>query len=332
MPDQIPSRERNSSLREGVGATSTLPDRENEGSEEPGTAAHDGIADRARELFAAGTIEARSIGERHVSVAVPFRAAERNRSVAAGVLAGGIAYRIFLWLLPFGLIVGGVLGLLDADRTQRALSTGGLPEAVVNAIVAAAQAADTNSWWLLATGVPLLLWEGYTGAKALQLVHSLVWNDPPHRTNAVSSSLVFTGAMCAFTAAVSLTWWFRHATELRQLLVVAVTIGALAGGWLLVSLHLPHGTATWKALLPGAFLVAIGFEVTHGLVVYLLGPKLEKATTLYGGLGVVATLLFFMYVVGRIVVTAPILNSSLHEELKGRKHREEVRIQQNTCK
>ena len=204
------------------------------------------------------------------------------------------------------------------------MSTGGLPEAVVNAIAAAAQAADSNSWWLLATGVPLLLWEGYTGAKALQLVHSLVWNDPPRHTSAVSSSLIFSGAMCAFTTAVTLTWWFRHATELRQLLVVAVTIGALAGGWLLVSLHLPHGTATWKALLPGAFLVAIGFEVTHGLVVYLLGPKLEKATSLYGGLGVVATLLFFMYVVGRIVVTAPILNSSLHEELKGRRHRREV--------
>jgi len=29
-------------------------------------------------------------------------------------------------------------------------------------------------------------------------------------------------------------------------------------------------------------------------------------------------MLFFMWVVGRIVVTAPILNSSLHDELRGR--------------
>jgi hypothetical protein len=28
-----------------------------------------------------------------------------------------------------------------------------------------------------------------------------------------------------------------------------------------------------------------------------------------------ATLLFFMYVLGRIIVTAPILNKSLHEEV-----------------
>jgi uncharacterized BrkB/YihY/UPF0761 family membrane protein len=79
-----------------------------------------------------------------------------------------------------------------------------------------------------------------------------------------------------------------------------------------------HGSARWPALLPGAILVAIGFQVTHGLVVYLLGPKLETSMSLFGALGVVATILFFMWVVGRIVVTAPILNSALHDELAGR--------------
>ena len=76
----------------------------------------------------------------------------------------------------------------------------------------------------------------------------------------------------------------------------------LAGMWLAISLKLPHGTASWKTLLPGAFLVAIGFQTVHAMVVYLLGPKLEHATSLYGGLGIAATLLFFMWVVGRIVV------------------------------
>jgi uncharacterized BrkB/YihY/UPF0761 family membrane protein len=74
--------------------------------------------------------------------------------------------------------------------------------------------------------------------------------------------------------------------------------------------------------LPGAFLVAVGFQVVHGLILYLLEPKLEKSTSLYGALGVTATVLFFMWVLGWIVVTAPILNNSLHEELQGR-HRPE---------
>jgi uncharacterized BrkB/YihY/UPF0761 family membrane protein len=281
-------------------------------SEEPG------FVDRTRSFAATATAKARSAGERHVSVAVSFRAFERNRALAASVLAGGIAYRLFLWLLPFGLIVGGVLGLGDEAGTEEAAATSGMPQAVVDAIGDIARAADANSWWLLLTGVPLLLWEGYTGAKALQLIHALVWNDPPTRTSPLKSSLVFSAAMCVFVTVISLTWWFRDATPLGRSLVLALMLAPLVGLWLWVSLVLPHGTASWQALLPGAFLVAIGFQVTHALVLYLVGPKLEKSTALYGGLGAAATMLFYGWVVGRIVVTAPILNSALHEELRGR--------------
>jgi uncharacterized BrkB/YihY/UPF0761 family membrane protein len=277
-----------------------------------------GLLDRARVTVVSETAKVKSAGERHVSIAVPFRAIERNRSVAASVLAGGVAYRLFLWLLPFGLIVAGLLGLGNADGIEKSVSTGGLPEAMVNAIGDIANAANSNSWWLLITGVPLLLWEGYAGAKALQLIHALVWNEPAPRTRPLQSSLYFSAGICGFIAVISLTWWLRDRTTLGWLLVLAATVVPLAGLWLWISLKLPHGTASWKALLPGAFLVAVGFQVTHGLIVYFLGPKLEKSMSLYGTLGVMATILFFMWVVGRIVVTAPILNSSLHDELRGR--------------
>jgi uncharacterized BrkB/YihY/UPF0761 family membrane protein len=275
-----------------------------------------GLLERVRGRVATETERARSAGDQHVTVAVPFRAAERTQRVAAGVLAGGVAYRLFLWLLPVGLILGGVLGLGDADGIDDAVAEGGLPAAVVDAIGDVARAGDGNWWWLLAIGVPLLLWEGYTGAKALQLVHGLVWNDPPPRTKPLTSSLVFTGVCLVFVAAISLTWWFRDESLAVGLPTLALMVAPLGAVWLWVSLQLPHGTATWKALLPGALLVAGGFQLLHGALVYLLLPKLEKATSLYGGLGVVATMLFFAYLVGRIVVTAPILNSSLHDELR----------------
>jgi uncharacterized BrkB/YihY/UPF0761 family membrane protein len=232
------------------------------------------------------------------------------------VLSGGIAYRLFLWLLPIGLILGGALGLGDADDIEEAVATGGVPAAVVDAIGDVARAGNSNWWWLLAVGVPLLLWEGYAGAKAFQLVHGLVWNDPPSRTKPLDSSLAFTGACLVFVVAVCVTWWLRDESLAVGLPVLALMVVPLAGVWLWVSLRLPHGTAGWTALLPGAFLVAAGFQILHGTLVYLLLPKLEKATTLYGGLGVVATMLFFAYLIGRIVVTAPILNSTLHEELR----------------
>ena len=259
---------------------------------------------------------ARNASHDHVSVAVPFRAAERNRRVAASVLAGGFAYRIFLWLLPFGLIAGGVLGLADADSTEEALQTGGMPAAIADAVGDIARASDTAAWWLVVVGVPLLLWAGYTGAKALQLIHALVWEEPPPRTAPLKSSLVFTATCCAFMLAVAAAWWLRDDQWFAGLALGVVATLPLAALWLWVSLRLPHGNASWRSLLPGALLVAVGFQALHGALLVFVIPKLEKSTSLYGTLGAVATFLFFMYLGARLVVMAPILNRSLHDEVE----------------
>lgn len=273
-----------------------------------------GIDERARVGYKAAAATANTA--RLVSLALPSRALERNRRVAASVLAGGIAYRLFLWLLPFGLIIGGALGLMDADGVEEAVASGGLPAAVVDLIGDVARAAESDWWWLLGLGVPLLLFAGHTGAKAVQLIHSLVWDEPPPRTKPLQTSLAFTGVLCAVMAVVALTWWVRDESWLVDLLAGVLMIVPLTGLWLWVSLRLPHGDARWQALLPGALVVAIGFQVLHGLIINFLVPRLEKATTLYGSLGAMMTLLFFMYFIGRLVVTAPVLNSSLDVEIR----------------
>ena len=275
-----------------------------------------------RGRLSASMASEKGMSERHVALAVPLRAVERNRRVAATVLAGGFAYRIFLWLLPFGLIVGGALGFADADGTEEAVQGGGLPGAVTNAIGDAARSSHSNSWWLLAVGVPLLLWAGFSGAKAIQLIHSLVWDEPPPKPQPLKMSLAFTGGICAFLAAVALTWWFRD--EWPGFLAPILMFAPLAALWLWVSVHLPHRDAPWQALLPGALVVAIGFQVLHEVVGHLLVPKLEKSTSLYGDLGATTTFLFFMYMTAILVVTAPLLNSSLYDELRSRK-RDETR-------
>ena len=172
-----------------------------------GEAAEAGRSERARAKLGAAKESVQGASERHVALAVPIRAVERNRRVAASVLAGGLAYRLFLWLLPFGLIVGGALGLSNANDTEDAVDGGGVPAAISNAIGDASRAANSNSWWLLAVGVPLLLWTGFTGAKAVVLVHSLVWDEPPPKPKPVGS-LVFTGMVCAAIITVALSSWF----------------------------------------------------------------------------------------------------------------------------
>ena len=90
-----------------------------------------------RERFSAAvatySARAQDAGEKHASIAVPFRAMRRNQRVAASVLSGGFAYKLFIWLLP-------VIG--DASRD-----------------------ADWGTVWLLVLSVPGLAWAGWSGAK-----------------------------------------------------------------------------------------------------------------------------------------------------------------------
>ena len=52
---------------------------------------------------------------------VGFRLADRDKRVAAGVLAGGVAYRLFFWFLSFSLLVKGTLGFVDGHRAEQTL-------------------------------------------------------------------------------------------------------------------------------------------------------------------------------------------------------------------
>ena len=258
--------------------------------------------------------------ERHVSVAVPFRAARHNRRFAASALSGGFAYRLFFWLLPFSLVVGGALGFMDEDSAEDALATGGIPAAAAAAIGDAARDADTSRWWLLAVGVPALLWAGYTGTKATVLIHGLVWNDTPDKLgNMLKSSLVFTGILVGIIGLLGVTSWARDESQLGGVAVLVLALVPLFGLWLWVSLKLPHAGVRWTALLPGAVLFAFGVEVLHGLSVYFVLPGLEHSGEVYGAIGYTSVFLFWMYLAGRLVITAPILNVALSDELRTRR-------------
>ena len=56
-----------------------------------------------------------------------FQAFDREMIHGGGLLAGGLAYRLFLWLLPIGLVGAELLGLwfdLNDDSVEGGTSTG----------------------------------------------------------------------------------------------------------------------------------------------------------------------------------------------------------------
>ena len=75
----------------------------------------DAIQARARELAARAEAERR----RHESVDVVFEVVDRDVETGGGIIAGALAYRLFIWLLPAVLVAVAGLGFA-ADAGSRA--------------------------------------------------------------------------------------------------------------------------------------------------------------------------------------------------------------------
>jgi uncharacterized BrkB/YihY/UPF0761 family membrane protein len=250
----------------------------------------------------------------HRSVDAGFLAADRNKRVAAGVLAGGVAYRFFFWMLAVSLLGNGALGFIDTQDIQEVLTQQGVDSAIVDTIETA-QPSGSGRWWLVVVGIWLVLWTGYLGAKALMLVHATVWGvQAPRVRNVLIASLAFTGTVLLLIGAMSAARWVRDESPTPGLIATFAVVVVPFAIWLAASRYLPHEDVGWMGLLPGAAVVAVGLEGLHLFTVYFLGPKLANATELYGVLGVVSTILFWLYIVGRLVVGAATVNASLHEQ------------------
>ena len=249
---------------------------------------------------------------------VGFRLAERDKRVAAGVLAGGIAYRIFFWFLSVALVVIGALGLGDSTRVQSVLRDAGVGSSLTTAVDDVAEQSQAVDWSLLVVGSWLVLWTGYMAAKALLLVHATVWGvPPPPLANALKASLAFTGAAVGFIASMAAARWLRAEEATPGLIATLALIVIPFALWLAVSQRLPHRDVGWRELVPGALLVAAGAQALHLFTTLFLGPRLTNATELYGALGIATTILFWFYLVGRLVLAGAMLNASLDDQRSG---------------
>lgn len=255
----------------------------------------------------------------HPTVDVGFRLADRDKRVAAGVLAGGIAYRLFFWFLSVSLLATGAFGFADGERVEDNLREMGVDPAVADVVSDLTRQSQQARWWLLLVGGWLVLWTGYLGAKALVLVHAAVWGvPPPPAVNPLWASLAFTGSVLATLASMGAVRWLRtQSTSVGVIATLALIVVPFAL-WFLISRWLPHRGSGWRELLPGACLVAVGFQTLYLFTTRFLAPKLDSATELYGVLGVVSTFLFWLYIIGRLMIGGATLNASLDEHRAAR--------------
>ncbi len=231
------------------------------------------------EQASAWAFEAR---ESHASVDVGFRVADRDKRVAAGVLAGGVAYRFFFWLVALSLINIGALGAFGGSRVADKLADWGFGPVVVEFVDETSRNSQAADWSLVVVGVLLLLSTGYTCVKALVLVHATIWSVPaPRIRNPLVASLAFSGLVFAFAASTAAARALRTESASVGLIATLALIVLPFAIWLWASLRLPRGDLGWQELLPGVVLVAVGVQAMHIFTTLYLGPKLTHATELY---------------------------------------------------
>ena len=266
------------------------------------------------ERVTAATTAAR---QRSHAVATAFDTYERDRRSVGGVLAGAIAFRLFVYLLPVflaGVTLLGALSSLDPGSPEQVAKETGLSSYVVQSVGTAADQSKKSLWIL----VPLSLWALYTGGlgalKVLRAIHALAWGEPitKVRRGALGALSLF-GIVLAVAGVLALLQRLRSESYGLGLTSTLASAAVFFGVWLLASRLFPHGDAPWPALIPGAVLVAVGVEALHLFSVYFLGHRVQSASELYGSLGVAAAILAWLYLIGRLMVASAMLNATFWE-------------------
>lgn len=250
-----------------------------------------------------------------------FEIADRDGEVAGGVIAGALAYRLFIWLLPAGLVFIGGLGAIAAassDTPHHVASGLGVGGIVSHSLKNASK--SHSSWYALIVGIPILLYATRSVLRVLIGTHRLAWGDVrdarPKPTFVDAARLL--GVMVVYFVLAGLAAWARERSHLAGLIATLVVIVAFTGLWLWTSMQLPHRDAGWVDLVPGAVTVGVGVGVMQVVAAYFLGPYALQKQGTYGALGVAAALLLSLWVLGRLLVGGAEVNATLWE----RKRRE----------
>jgi uncharacterized BrkB/YihY/UPF0761 family membrane protein len=270
----------------------------------------DAVQVRLRELAE----RAESERQRHDSVDVAFEMFERDADAGGEIIAGALAYRLFIWLLPLALVAVGGLGIAaDAasESTRQTARSLGITGLVSNSVATAAD--GSARWYALLIGLPILVYVTRSLLRALIVTHRLLWGDvraaAPRPT--VGATLRLLGLLLAYSVVSLVASAFREWAPAPGLVVTLVLVLPYAGIWLLVTLGLPHRGADWRALVPGALLCGVGVELLHVFTAYVLEPYAVAKEGTYGAMGAAAALLLGLYLLSRLVVAGAVLNATL---------------------
>jgi uncharacterized BrkB/YihY/UPF0761 family membrane protein len=240
---------------------------------------------------------------------------ESERDMGGGLIAGGVAFRIFLWLVPFGLVMAAVLSFWseqDPDGLESAARRLGVGAAAAEAASVALQIGDRNVFLVLVFGLVLLAWFTVGAVRALVLAHALAWQlQPPRIRRPLRAIAVFNGLFLVAFLLGAGEQWLKAQLGYSALLGFAFTLAVTTAIALYALWLLPHRATDVRELLPGALLITVGHQLVQLAVIFYFAPRLGRSEETYGAFGTAATMLVWLYVLSRLITGGAFLNATL---------------------
>ncbi len=246
-----------------------------------------------------------------------FVAAEHDEKIGGGILAGAVAFRLFLFLVPlvFVVVVGFGLGADAAGRSTRdAAESAGAAGLLARSMANVADGSVGSRLTAFVIGSFALWLTSRSALKVLRVASGLTWGVPaPKLPRPTRAAGIFILIVLASVVLVQLIGAVRDASLLIGLIATLGFVLVPSGLWLFVSLRgLPHAEgAGWRAMVPGSVLFGVGTELLHLFTVFWIARQVESKSETYGAIGVALALLFWAYLLGRVITAGMTLNASL---------------------
>ena len=243
-----------------------------------------------------------------------FSVFERDTLTGGPVLAGAVAFRVFLFQVPYVYVLVAGFGLAS-DAAGSSPSAAARDAGIGGLTAQAIRDASDFTWWsrisaFVVGGFALFL-AARSAVKVLVIIHCLVWDLPMRKPKKLTRAAgVLVGIV---TLALGLAWcveWLRDRSLIAGLFGTVLYVLVPAAAWLLVSWFMPRKECPWWALIPGAALFGVGVELLHLLSVYWISHLIATKSDTYGALGTALALLFWAYVLGRLIVASATLNAA----------------------
>jgi uncharacterized BrkB/YihY/UPF0761 family membrane protein len=252
----------------------------------------------------------------HRSVDLALSLVERDSSIGGGLLAGALAYKLFVLLLPTVLLLVSGFGLYAGSihkSPKAVVQEVGLHGLIASEVATSASGRHRALVFLLV--LPAVLWATVSLYRAVAKVHAIAWLGSGRGVRITSKGVALFGAALAIQlVAFAVVAWARRDSPLGGLLALLAYVVVVGGVWAVVSNQLPHRRVRWWALVPGAVLFGVGLLFVNAFDIYVTTRLVEGQANTYGALGVATALLLSLVLVGRLMVVSAELNAAIDDQ------------------